>query len=129
MKIRQIFLHTREQFQGTTPLVQMKIRPSKSSFPPPNENSTKQIRTSFPLKGLKRFQLLLTAFCCLNNLKFLQSKLDLLNFATVIPKPNFQRQRFDSRIPTSLILSFQFEAFLPDFLVSINSKYICKRFF
>ena len=52
MKIRQIFLHTREEFQGTTPLVQMKIRPSKSSFPPPNENSTKQIHTSFPFKGL-----------------------------------------------------------------------------
>ncbi len=52
MKIRQIFLHTREQFQGTTPLVQTKIRRSKSSFPPPNENSTKQIHTSFPLKGI-----------------------------------------------------------------------------
>jgi hypothetical protein len=66
---------------------------------------------------------------CVFFVKFVQSKLDLLNFATVIPIPNFffsyyQTQRFDMMYTN--ILSFQFEAFLPDFLVSINSKYICR---
>ncbi len=51
MKIRQNFSTHQRKFQGTTPLHQMKIRQSKSSFPPPNENSTRRIHTSFTLKG------------------------------------------------------------------------------
>ncbi len=41
----------KEQHQQEQLPCEMKIRPSKSSFPPPNENSTKQIHTYFPLKG------------------------------------------------------------------------------
>ncbi len=57
------------------------------------------------------------------------SKLDLLNFATVIPRPNSNPKGLIWCMPTYMILRFQFEALFTDLVVPINSNCIWKRFF
>ncbi len=87
-KFDKISLHTRENRWSTTPLDHMKIRQSKSSCPPPNENSTRQIHTSFPLRGQT-----LHRKCCAENAKNCAENATKMTFFQRVSPPSSPKLR------------------------------------